>query len=363
MSQLIALHPGLSLMGYFLSEIGLGQAVRNLAYSCEAHQLPVSYLNVYLQDRCNDLEFLVKCHQYQGRVANFHVTGITAVECFDFEAFSGRKNYLYPFWELMRVPEHYTENLMSFDDIFAPSSFIADMLGKTLNRPIEVIPMPVNIPETINDSLGASGKIRILSFFDMDSSPARKNPWGAIHAFSLAFPSDNSVELIIKTRGRENIEAREALQRYADRDSRITVIDQTFSRSEMDKLIYSCDIYIAMHRSEGFGLGPAEAMAAGKIVVATDYSGTTDFVNYTTGYPVTYDLVPVKKNEYIHWEDQVWAEPSIEHAAQHLRDIYDNFDAAKARAKNGRQWIKKNHSAYAVGEILKKMMITRGLIF
>ena len=53
----------------------------------------------------------------------------------------------------------------------------------------------------------------------------------------------------------------------------------------MDALMQSCDVFISLHRSEGFGFGAAEALAAGKAVVATDYAGTTDFITADTGYP------------------------------------------------------------------------------
>ena len=47
----------------------------------------------------------------------------------------------------------------------------------------------------------------------------------------------------------------------------------------MMQLINSIDSLISLHRSEGFGLHLAEAMAMGKAVIATNWSGNTDFMN------------------------------------------------------------------------------------
>jgi glycosyltransferase involved in cell wall biosynthesis len=111
-----------------------------------------------------------------------------------------------------------------------------------------------------------------------------------------------------------------------------------------------------MHRSEGFGLGLAEALALEKIVVSTDYGGTCDFISPSTGYPVAYKLVPVGTGEYPFWENQLWADPLVESAVQSLRHIYDHYDSAIERAKNGRNLIMSQHSLESVGTSLKSLL-------
>jgi glycosyltransferase involved in cell wall biosynthesis len=54
----------------------------------------------------------------------------------------------------------------------------------------------------------------------------------------------------------------------------------------MNGLLAAADVFVSLHRSEGFGLGLAEAMLLGKPVVGTAYSGNADFLDDTTGYPV-----------------------------------------------------------------------------
>ena len=61
-------------------------------------------------------------------------------------------------------------------------------------------------------------------------------------------------------------------------DPRIILIETNMSRGEILGLIRVSDAYISLHRSEGFGMGMAEAMNFGRIVIATDYSGCTDFL-------------------------------------------------------------------------------------
>ena len=52
----------------------------------------------------------------------------------------------------------------------------------------------------------------------------------------------------------------------------------------------ACDCYVSLHRAEGFGLTLAEAMAIGKPVIATGYSGNVDFMNDANSYLVDYEI-------------------------------------------------------------------------
>ena len=60
-------------------------------------------------------------------------------------------------------------------------------------------------------------------------------------------------------------------------------------------------------------------------VVATNWSGNTDFMDFGNSCPVSYCLVPARdpQGSYDH-ADQLWAEPSAENAAVHLRRLRDN---------------------------------------
>ena len=52
----------------------------------------------------------------------------------------------------------------------------------------------------------------------------------------------------------------------------------TSPRLSANSYVAGCDCYVSLHRSEGFGLTMAEAMACGKPVIATGYSGNLEFM-------------------------------------------------------------------------------------
>src|SRR5690606_18864171 len=75
----------------------------------------------------------------------------------------------------------------------------------------------------------------------------------------------------------------------------------------------------SLHRAEGFGLPIAEAMALGKLVIATDYSGSTDFVAADCAMPVPCRMVAVGERAYPLGGGQFWADPDPDEAARLMR--------------------------------------------
>ena len=127
----------------------------------------------------------------------------------------------------------------------------------------------------------------------------RKNPLGVLRAFQAAFPDrGDAVALLVKTTGlppphlatEACQDVQRSLQAAAAADERIRIIDRILSRDDMLGLIEQSGCFVSLHRSEGFGLGMAEAMALGTPVIGTDYSGNRDFLTEGTGFPVGYSL-------------------------------------------------------------------------
>src|SRR4029079_18258917 len=120
-------------------------------------------------------------------------------------------------------------------------------------------------------------------------------------------------------------------------------------RLEMDALQNCCDVYISLHRSEGFGLNIAECMAKGKLVIATNYSGNRDFLDATCGAPVRFSLRPVANESYPHSSGQWWAEPDVEHAAELLRRAVEDGDWRRALGRVAQARIANDFSYESVG--------------
>ena len=106
---------------------------------------------------------------------------------------------------------------------------------------------------------------------------------------------------------------------------KIHLFTDTLSKNDLLSLIASCDCYVSLHRSEGYGLTIAEAMCAGKPVIATNYGGNTDFMTINNSFPVSYTLVELDKNYGAYEKGNVWAEPDIDNAAQLMKKVLENI--------------------------------------
>ena len=94
-------------------------------------------------------------------------------------------------------------------------------------------------------------------------------------------------------------------------------------------------------------------MALGKPVIATGFSGNTDFMTPANAYLVDWRLTEVGPEAEHYPEEGTWAEPSLEHAAQLMREVYGDQAAAAERGARAAADVAVQLSPEAVGEIAR----------
>lgn len=357
-----SLPPGVNIHGYFLSETGLGESARLLYAAMCSQDITVAACNRALDGRQNDAQFSKIMSQDAPYRASLTVAGLLDYRKLRHSVCSRKFNIAYPFWELEKIPTRYIAYLQRFDQVWAPSTFIYNTLvAQGLDR-VALVKQPVRVPDFAPQGTTPDGKLKCLFFFDFDSFAARKNPEAVIHAFQQAFKNQHDVSLTVKTRGVCDLGRRHWLAGQAANDPRIAIVDETLTRSQMAQMMADHDVFISLHRSEGLGLGCAEALAAGKIVVATDYGGSTDFVTHDTAFPVAWTPIAVEKGQYPHSKDATWANPSVDDAARQLSAIYNDPAAASARAMRGYSHLVDHHSPSAAGLKIKAELSLMGIL-
>jgi glycosyltransferase involved in cell wall biosynthesis len=195
-----------------------------------------------------------------------------------------------------------------------------------------------------------------LVLADAASVLSRKNPEGAVKAFRQAFGDSRDVELVVKINHPESDRAGVAALQRAARGASIRVIDGTSSRDQIDGYLNRCDTLVSLHRSEGFGLPCAEAMALGKPVIATDYSGSTDFLDEETGFPIPYRIVQLPQPIGPYEKGAIWAEPDLDAAAAAMRKVFEDREEGRKRGVAAAARIEERYGRAATAERLKKRL-------
>ncbi len=321
----------LAVAGLFRTGSGMGQAARNcyeglrntgieaqaIDLSKEFNQLDMAYSDAISVEVCTKFDTLI-LHLNAPEVER----SLFALR----NKFAGSPRIIgYWAWELPEIPNVWLEAEKYLSEIWAPSEFVAQSLRKSFKLPVKVVPHYVPEIELNEKKLVAdSSCFKCLAMADARSSFDRKNIKAAILAFKEAFKTDSDVKLVLKTRNFDELgQNKKKVLSLIDKDERIEILDATLEKQKVLELISEADVFLSLHRSEGFGLIMAEAMLQKTHVVATGWSGNLEFMNSTNSNLVTFDLVPVEDTQRVYDSSETifWAEPSISDAAKNLRRL------------------------------------------
>jgi glycosyltransferase involved in cell wall biosynthesis len=130
-------------------------------------------------------------------------------------------------------------------------------------------------------------------------------------------------------------------------------INETLSRQDVYDLYAVCDAFVSLHRSEGWGMGPIEAMFLGKPVVATNWSGNADFMRPDNSLPVNYRLVKIERDVGPYRAGHTWADPEIEHASWLMRRVMDDDELRARISREAMRTVRDDYSPEVIGRRIR----------
>lgn len=338
---------GINLIGDIKAETGLGQSMRLLANMFQKSNIPFCVIQVNspgdleqndsIWDKkiCNEPKYGVNViHINPGNWAEFYLKAPA-------ELFNCHYNIAYWLWELEDFPEEWIPCIDTLDEIWTPSEFISQSIRRVTKKRIFTIPYSIDLD---TDNLYGreyfslpEKKFLFLVMYDFMSVSERKNPKGAVEAFKLAFKAtDESPGLIIKINHLAEKEELTRLQRGLEGYPNIYYITDNLSRKEVESLIATADVFVSLHRAEGFGLPLAEAMYLGTPTIATNWSATTEFMNKECSCLVDYELIKIAKDIGPYKKGKYWADANVRQAADYMVMLYGNngyYNNIKEKAK------------------------------
>jgi glycosyltransferase involved in cell wall biosynthesis/SAM-dependent methyltransferase len=352
---------GVNVVGYFRSELGVGEAARQLVSALDAggvSLLPVHGRTIPPNRQGHvytHLDFSDARYPVNLICMNADAVGEFAAQAGP-EFFHARYSIGMWFWEVERFPERWRSAFEHLDELWLPTEHVVRAVSPHATIPITKITLPVEMPTVLPASRAEQNLpegFMFLFSFDHHSVFARKNPLALIDAYTRNFdPADGAV-LVIKSINADSAKDDHArLLEAASGRPDVHILDGYLGAAEKNLMVASCDCYVSLHRAEGFGLTMAEAMYLGKPVIATGYSGNLDFMNSENSFLVDHTLVEIGSQAPPYPSDAVWAEPDVAHAGQLMREVFDDRDESARVAARGAAEIRRTHSAAASAEII-----------
>jgi len=359
---------GFNVIGPISANAGLAVTARNVVRVLVQRGYPVALFDIDpgLGRGGHDLTYqtlMVKSENELQYAVNLSVLSITALPDFVIQRPALMRgdtlNVGCFVWELAVLPRVWKEALQFFDVLVAESDFIRSTFENALSSVPTISAIhPFALPNDVAANRARfkipSEAVAFVCIVDPTSDPERKNPFGAIDAFRSAFSDHDQTRLVVKVNNAtHNGSAHPLLPKiraHCRSHPRIHLIEENLSYAEVLSLYASCDVFVALHRSEGLGLGPLEAMALGKPVIATGWSGNMTYMDHCNACPVRYKLIPAAGSLSVYTReflgtDALWADPDLGHAAAWMKRLAND---PELRIRIGRR------AAESIAEFMRK---------
>ena len=332
----------IQVFGHPYAPIGMGEQLASFSRALDAVYLQHTIYDIYgsgaeWKSTRSWLNAKESTNPNEAEVRIFHINGDEVVPClarleknrFDLQ---GGKNIIVPAWELPTYPQVWHEGINRFDEVWTISHFVEKIFSDTWVKPtVKYVGQSAEREKGMHYPRKYFGirdsSLVFLSFFDQSSYFTRKNPLALVEFYKKLRKKHpySDFQLVLKVKN-VNKKSDFILDAF---DENVILIDKNLSYEETTGMIDCCDIFMSLHRSEGFGRGAAEAVLRGKRALITDYSGVEDYSKDEAVLPVSYDLIEVKEGEYPHHEGQVWADPHIGDAVEKASKVIEEWEMGK----------------------------------
>ncbi len=356
---------GINIISTFGKEYSLTFVARSLADSLQKKGVPISLLSIKTNEQKKRAEskldaFMVSRVEELEHPVNLYVLPLTLLDSLMVQQPALRakgKLHVVNLWaEFNRIPIRFAGELIRHDVILTNSAFLASVAAADIPG-THVIHSPLSwpidtglAPNRGRFDLPVAGTVFLFTFdadsevysLDQSTGKGRKNPFEFIEAFQRAFPrGESGAHLAIRATNIDKPEHAAFLRKLlgiAEADRRVHLIRGEMTFQDVMALTASCDVYVSLHRAEGLGLGMLEAMALGKPVIATAWSGNMSFMDLSSACLVRSRLVALSQDYRYCGEPMppgtVWAEPIQEDAVAYMRLLHQD---AGFRASLGRR--------------------------
>ncbi|MDR2892881.1 MAG: glycosyltransferase [Deltaproteobacteria bacterium] len=209
---------------------------------------------------------------------------------------SDRRVAAYVAWENETLSPFYAGPLQLVSEVWSCSDFSCRAIAPHV-RKCRLLPHLVQRHKLKAEDLrwadeifgrGADSPFVFLSV--IDGINPRKNLRGLLTAYSLMRRNLRRPTRLLLKQYRASLDLTDLSASGLDG---VSSLEGELSAGRMAALYAGCDAYVSAHHAEGWGLGLSSAMAYGKPVIATGYSGNMQYMHSGNSLPILYEFAPV----------------------------------------------------------------------
>lgn len=370
--------PGVNVIGDWAATTGLAEAGRRLTGALRQAGVPLSARNAASgapRDETRVPQFIRRLSTDRSFAVDLWTINVDQFSLIpdDQLRVRGRSSYAIGtwYWELPTFPERVLRQIDRVDEIWVATHYVQNNFRRVTHKPVHIVPAVV--PElqgtgrSRRDFSLPEDRVIFLFSFDVNSTIARKNPGGVVRAFTRAFHGIDRerVCLVLKVLNLDRHPDVAAWLQPAVAEMGGILLDDDLSQGELVDLFLCSDVYVSLHRAEGFGLGMAECMSLGKPVIATAFSGNLDFTRANNSCQVGYRARPITNRDYqynqgieqTYHEGAVWAEPNLDQAAVWMRRLASDKRLRESIGRAGQKTIREHYSESVVGAVATQRLV------
>lgn len=277
------------------------------------------------------------------------VYGMTAPGHYDWSKYK----MLFTMMETRRLHKDFTERCNCADEVVVPSHWCKEIfLESGVKKPIEVVPLGVdlNIYKPNVEPIGFSKNLKPFIFLSVFGWSLRKGYDVLLKAYLEEFTSDDPVTLLISSRyfGSTDEVKKQVIRNDIAKISsmvanpkkpQVILFGDVLSDEMMPRLYAAADCYVLVSRGEGFGLPYIEAAACKLPVIASRYSGQTDFLNDENSWLVDVDgfrsadtTLAWVSYFYEDAEFPIFGQKAVEQTRYFMRRAFENKEEGEEKA-------------------------------
>jgi len=271
-----------------------------------------------------------------------------------YDQYTNRAKVAYNIWESTRQPEQFFQQLLTFDQFWAPSEWQVRCTVEQgfPEKNAKVVPCAVDgsIFKPLLHEPKQQDKFRFLLFGRWDH---RKSTGEIISSFLSTFQPHENVELVCSIDngwptpdGLTDTDSRLKAHGFY-RDSRLNVV-KFVPFIDYVNYMQNGHVFVSCARSEGWNLPLLEAMACGIPTICSDYGAQLEFASGISHMVRIVDHKPIPANIFVGQDvPGTWAEPDYMHLREVMRDVYENYEVAKARALTASRQVREKFTYQA----------------